>query len=237
VKKGWEGLVVKAFGGRDFRLTVLGGEPVNGHYHRLHLDGGGLLQTCGVHPTMWIRLWFDDGGKPHQRAFTLVDPDPETGRFHLEFVLHDSIAATWARTAQPGDTIDASLLGSAFTLPEPAPAHLFLIGDATAVPALNSLFDAYADLPATVWLEYANNDEKALPLRTRQHHAVTWVPRERGGAGLVETVVSELPRRDDALYWVACEAASTRTIAKHVRRELGVDKHRLSSLGYWNAAK
>jgi NADPH-dependent ferric siderophore reductase len=235
VKKGWEGLVIKAFGGRDFRLTVLGTEAVNAHYHRLHLDGGGLLQTCGVHPTMWIRLWFSKDGKPHQRAFTLVDPDPETGRFSLEFVLHDSCAANWARHAEAGDTIDATVQGSGFALPEPRPRQLYAIGDATAVPALNSLFDAYADLPATVWLEYAHDDEKALPLRTREHHTVSWVPRATGGRDLVDTVLAELPKRDDALYWVACEASSTRAIARHVRKDLGVDKQRLSSLGYWTA--
>jgi NADPH-dependent ferric siderophore reductase len=235
VKKGWEGLVIKAFGGRDFRLTVLGTEAVNPHYQRLHLDGGGLLQTCGVHPTMWIRLWFSMDGKPHQRAFTLVDPDPGTGRFSLEFVLHDSCAANWARQAQAGDTIDATVQGSAFTLPEPRPEQLYAIGDATAVPALNSLFDAHADLPATVWLEYAHDDEKALPLRAREHHTVSWVPRENGGRHLVDTVLAELPQRDDAMYWVACEASSTRAIARHLRKDLGVDKQRLSSLGYWTA--
>ncbi|MEV6633849.1 siderophore-interacting protein [Actinoplanes sp. NPDC051470] len=237
MKKGWEGLVIKAFGGRDFRLTVLGAESVNDHYHRLHIDGGDLLQACDVHPTMWLRLWFELDGKPHQRAFTLVDPDPSTGRFHLEFVLHDSTAAGWARAAKPGDTIEATLLGSDWKLPDPSPAHLLVVGDATAIPAVNSIFDASAELPATVWLEYANDDEKSLPLRNRPDQAVTWVPRERDGQLLVETVTAELPRRDDAFYWVACEAGSTRAIAKHIRRDLAVDKHRVRSLAYWTAAR
>ena len=46
-----------------------------------------------------------------------------------------------------------------------------------------------------------------------------------------------LPKRDDALYWVACEAASTRAIARHVRKDLGVDKQYVSSLGYWSATR
>ena len=237
MRKGWEGLVIKAFGGRDFRLTVLGAEPVNDHYHRLHIDGNGLLQSCGVHPTMWIRLWFELDGKSHQRAFTLVDPDPATGRFDLEFVLHDSCAANWARAAKAGDTIDATVLGSDFDLPEPRPAHLFAIGDATAVPAVNSIFDAARDLPATVWMEYAHDDEKSLPLRNRPNQTVTWIPRERDGKLLVETVLAELPQRDDAYYWVACEAASSRAIAKHIRRDLAVDKNRVKSLAYWTAAR
>jgi NADPH-dependent ferric siderophore reductase len=235
VKRGWEGLVIKAFGGRDFRLTVLGTEPVNEHYHRLHFDGGGLLQSCGVHPTMWVRLWFAADGKPHQRAYTLVDPDPQTGRFSLEFAVHDGPAPRWATSAKVGDTIDATVQGSGFTLPDPQPQHLYAIGDAASVPAINSLFDAAENLPATVWLEYAHDAEKDLPLRNRAHHTINWVPREDEGRRLVETVRAELPGNEHALYWIGAEASSTRAIVKHVRKDLAVDKQRLSALGYWQA--
>jgi hypothetical protein len=47
---------------------VLASERVNGRYQRLDVDGGGLLEACGIHPTMWIRLWFDRDGRAHQRA-------------------------------------------------------------------------------------------------------------------------------------------------------------------------
>jgi NADPH-dependent ferric siderophore reductase len=235
VKRGWEGLVIKAFGGRDFRLTVLGTEPVNDHYHRLHLDDGGLLGSCGVHPTMWVRLWFDDHGKPHQRAYTLVDPDLQAGRFSLEFAVHDGPAPRWATSAKVGDTIEATVQGSGFTLPDPPPRHLYAIGDAASVPAINSLFDAADQVPATVWLEYAHDAEKALPLRNRAHHTVSWVARENSGRHLVETVCAELPSDQDAWYWVAAEAGSTRAIGRHIRKDLAVDKRRMSALGYWQA--
>jgi NADPH-dependent ferric siderophore reductase len=235
VKRNWESLVLKALGGKDFRLTVRGSEQVNEWYRRLSFDDGGLLRACGVHPTMWVRLWFDDGGKPHQRAYTLVDPDPDAGRFSLEFALHDGCAARWSLTAQPGDVIDATVQGSGFTLPDPAPARMYLVGDAASVPAVNSLLEA-TGLPATIWLEYAHDDEKGLPLRTRGADAVTWVPRRDGGRHLVETVCAALDTADDALYWVSCEAASTRAIARHVRRTLGVDRHRVRSLAYWTAS-
>jgi NADPH-dependent ferric siderophore reductase len=185
---------------------------------------------------MWIRLWFDDGGKPHQRAYTLVDPDPAAGRFSLEFAVHDGCAARWATAARAGDTIDATVQGTAFALPDPAPEQLYLVGDAASVPAINSLLDAVA-APATLWLEHAHDDEKGLPLRLREHDDVRWVPREDGGRQLVDTVCAELPKRDRALYWVACEAGSTRAIARHVRRDLGVDKRSVSALGYWSAGR
>jgi NADPH-dependent ferric siderophore reductase len=235
VKRNWEALVLKAMGGRDFRLTVLGAESVGGHYRRLHMDGGGLLEAYGVHPTMWVRLWFDNDGRPHQRAYTLVDPDPTTGRFDLEFAIHDGCAARWAAAAEPGDTIDATMQGSAFRLPDPAPRHLYLVGDAASLPAVNSLLDAAPDVPATVWLEYADEGEKALTPRARERHEVTWVPRRDEGRHLVDTVCAALPAAGDAHYWVACEAASTRGITRHVRRTLGVGKHQLTSLAYWSA--
>ena len=73
MKRNWEALMLRAMGGRDFTLTVRGTESVGGHYQRLLLDDGGLLAASEPHPTMWIRLWFDDGGRAHQRAYTLVD--------------------------------------------------------------------------------------------------------------------------------------------------------------------
>ncbi|WP_428962328.1 siderophore-interacting protein [Micromonospora fluostatini] len=236
MKRNWEALVLKAMGGREFRLTVLDSERVSGSLHRLLVDGGGLLAAVEAHPTMWIRLWFDNEGRSHQRAYTLVDPDPATGRFHLEFALHEGVAARWASSARPGDTIEATLQGSAFTLPDPTPTHLYLVGDSASLPAVNSLLDAAGDLPATIWLEYADDDEKGLPHRARAGQEVIWVPRLDEGRHLVETVRAALTSPTEGAYhWVACEAGTTRALAKHLRKGLGVNRHQVSALGYWTA--
>ncbi|AEB45431.1 siderophore-interacting protein [Micromonospora maris] len=236
MKRNWEALVLKAFGGRSFQLTVLDNEPVGDHYQRLLIDGGDLLQTCGVHPTMWIRLWFNNEGRSHQRAYTLVDPDADSGHFYLVFALHDGCAARWAMSARPGDTIEATVQGSSFTLPDPAPARLYLVGDAASLPAINSLLDAAGPASATAWLEYAHEGEQVLSLHTRPHDEAVWVPRRDNGSHLVDTVTAALSAADDeALYWVTCEAASTRSIVKHLRRRLGVDKEKVEALAYWRA--
>lgn len=235
MKRNWETVLLKALGGRDFRLTVLATEPVGDRYQRLRMDDGGLLKACGVHPTMWIRLWFDNNGRPHQRAYTLVDPDPTAGQFSLEFALHDGCAARWATAAAAGDSIDATVLGSKFAWPDPRPEHVYVIGDAASLPAVNSLLDSAGDIPATVWLEYAHDGERALPVRSRQTDSVTWLPRGEQGRQLVDSVRAELPASARAFYWVACEASTTRTLVKHLRRDLGVDKRRVSALAYWSA--
>ncbi len=155
--------------GKDFTFTVTGTEEVTPEYRRVRFTDGGLLAQSGVHPTMWVRVWFERDGKPHQRAYTLVDPDPEQGTFSLEFALHQGTASDWARTAAPGDTIDATVQGTGFTAPDPAPAHLYAVADPASLPALNSLLDTFPATPATIWFETpdeAGPATKGLPFRT-----------------------------------------------------------------------
>lgn len=236
---GWEGVVLKLMRGRDFTFTVTGAEQVTERFRRVHLTDGGMLGATGVHPTMWVRLWFDDAGKPHQRAYTLVDPDPAAGTFGLEFALHDGRASDWARTAQPGDTIEATVQGTGFTVPDPLPSRLFVIGDPASLPAVNSLLDAMPRVPATIWFETPHDSDADLPVRVDgAHHDLRRVPRRDGGARLVEEVKAGLPGLlgadpAGAFVWIACDTATTRTLTGYVRKELGVPKDRVSALGYW----
>ncbi|WP_037674687.1 siderophore-interacting protein [Streptomyces griseus] len=234
--RGWEGAVLKLMRAKDYEFTVTDAEDVTPHYRRLRLTDGGLLAATGVHPTMWVRLWFDNAGKPHQRAYTLVDPDPATGAFALEFALHEGCAGDWARAAKPGDTIDATVQGTGFERPRPEPSHVFAIGDPASLPALNSLLAEF-DTPATVWFE-GNPD--GLPFHTDPaRHDLRPVPRRDAGAHLVERVRADLPAllgaTPEPYVWIACDTATTRALSSYVRKELGVPKQRTHALGYWRA--
>ncbi|MFI6033853.1 siderophore-interacting protein [Streptomyces sp. NPDC051315] len=235
--RGWEGAVLRLMRAKDFTLTVTGGEDVTPDYRRLHLTDGGLLAATGIHPTMWIRLWFTHAGKPHQRAFTLVDPDPAAGTFSLEFALHEGAAADWARAAKPGDTIEATVQGTGFERPRPEPSHVFAVVDPASLPALNSLLDEFRSSPVTVWYE---GSPDGLPFHTDPAlHEVRHVPRRDSGAHLVERVRQELPEllRDapDPYVWITSDTATTRTLASYVRKDLGVPRQRVHALGYWRA--
>ncbi|MER5861291.1 siderophore-interacting protein [Streptomyces sp900105245] len=235
--RGWEGAVLKLLRAKDFVLTVTEAEDVTADYRRLLLSDGGLLAATGVHPTMWVRLWFTADGRPHQRAYTLVDPDPAAGTFALEFALHEGVASDWARAARPGDTIEATVQGTGFQRPDPAPSHLVAIGDPASLPAVNSLLGALGSAPATLWFEGGLD---GLPSHADPHrHEIREVPRRDAGAHLVERVRAELPAvlaaTPDPYVWIACDTATTRTLASYVRRELGVPKQRLHALGYWRA--
>ena len=235
--RGWEGAVLKLLRAKDFVLTVTEAEDVTADYRRLRLSDGGLLAATGVHPTMWVRLWFTADGRPHQRAYTLVDPDPAAGTFALEFALHEGVASDWARAARPGDTIEATVQGTGFQRPDPAPSHLVAIGDPASLPAVNSLLGALGSAPATLWFEGGLD---GLPSHADpDRHEKREVPRRDAGAHLVERVRAELPAvlaaTPDPYVWIACDTATTRTLASYVRRELGVPKQRLHALGYWRA--
>jgi NADPH-dependent ferric siderophore reductase len=234
---GWEGAVLKLLRAKDFVLTVTGAQDVTEHYRRVHVTDGGMLARAGVHPTMWVRLWFDNAGRPHQRAYTLVDPDPAAGTFSLEFALHEGCASDWARAAKPGDTIEATVHGTDFQRSRPEPSHLFAIGDPASLPALNSLLDALTETPATVWFE---SDLDGLPFRTDPtRHDVRRVPRRDSGAHLVAEVKAALPdlikAGPEPYVWIACDTATTRTLSSYVRKELGIPKQRVHALGYWRA--
>ncbi|MFJ5549496.1 siderophore-interacting protein [Streptomyces sp. NPDC093225] len=240
VGKGWEGVVLKLLRGKDFTFTVTGAEQVTPHYRRVRFTDGGLLAAAGdsLHPTMWVRLWFADNGKPHQRAYTLVDPDPAAGTFALEFALHDGVASDWARNAAAGDTIEATVQGTGFTAPAPAPERLLVIGDPASLPAINSLLDAYPKTPATIWFETRHEADAELPVRIDpDRHDIRHVPRSGAGTGLVERIHAELPALtadpESAYVWLACDTATTRTLTGYLRKDLGLPKQRVNSLGYW----
>ncbi|MEW2082712.1 siderophore-interacting protein [Streptomyces sp. NPDC005283] len=238
---GWEGVVLKLMRGKDFEFTVTGAEQVTEHFRRVHLTDGGMLALTGVHPTMWVRVWFDNGGKPHQRAYTLVDPDPAAGTFSLEFALHDGCASDWARRAEPGDTIEATLQGTGFATPDPRPARLLVVGDPASLPAINSLLDAVPRVPATIWFETSHESDHNLPLRLDPaHHELRRIPRRDAGAHLVDEVKAALPGLLDdtagAYAWIACDTTTTRALTTYIRKELGLPKDRVNALGYWRTA-
>jgi NADPH-dependent ferric siderophore reductase len=217
--RGWEGAVLKLMRAKDFEFTVTDAEDVTPRYRRL-------------------RLWFDNAGRPHQRGYTLVDPDPAAGTFAMEFALHEGCASDWARAARPGDTIEATVQGTGFEVPTPLPSRVFAVADPASLPALNSLLDALGPVPATVWFEGAA--DAGLPFRTVPgRHEVRAVPRRDAGAHLVARVKEELPELLGAVtepyVWIACDTATTRALGSYVRKELGVPKQRVNALGYWRA--
>jgi NADPH-dependent ferric siderophore reductase len=230
--RGFSGTLVKLWRGGDYELTVTGRTEITPHYLRLHFTAGELLADRPVHPTMWIRGWFPDGAKSHQRGYTLVNPDPTAGTVDIDFALHEGLATRWATEATPGDVLEVTVLGSDFVLPAPAPQGYVIVGDTASLPAINSLLAAIGDAPARVFLEAAHDDDRQLPVGRTD---VTWVPRTNAGEGLVEAVAAAAFDGSEHFGWVACDNRTTRAVAKVLRDEYGIPKRSLKARAYWAA--
>lgn len=231
--RGFQGAVLKLLRAGDYQLTVTGRREISPHYLRLSFDAGGMLEGSPLHPTMWIRMWFADGEKLHQRGYTLVDPNPAADTVDIEFALHDGIASRWAENAKPGDTIEVTVLGSNFKLPEPPPAGYVIVGDTASLPAINSLLEAIGDAPARVFLEAGHDDDRQLPVA--RHTDVVWVDRKNGGEALLQAVIEAAFDASDYFGWVACDNRTTRAVAKALREDYNIAKKAIKAQAYWVA--
>lgn len=239
LSRGWQGRVLKLMGADDFVFTVTSTEPVSDDYLRLGFTGGGLLASRPVHPTMWVRMWFEnDKGKLHQRGYTLVDADVATDSFYIEFAMHDGTAAHWARDAAPGDTIGVTFMGSKFEYPEPAPSGWLIAGDVSSLPAINSLLEAIdassnPDAVATIWFELTHESERALPFKTRAQDTVHFIDRSPHGADLVAAVKAAAFDATGQFGWVATETVSTRAIGASFRNDYKLGRKGVKAQAYW----
>ena len=233
--RGIAGAVLKLMRAGDYHLTVLARAQVSPHYVRITFQAGGMLDRHALHPTMWIRMWFPDGDRLHQRGYTLVDPNPADGTVDIEFALHDGIASRWAQAAEPGDTIGATVLGSSFALPEPVPAGYLIVGDAASLPAINSLLEAKRDVPAWVFLAAAHDDDKHLPVRAGAADDVIWVDRNGSADSLVHAIRESAFDASDHFGWVASDNRTTRAVAKLLREDYRIPRKSVKAQAYWVA--
>ncbi|MEP9391830.1 siderophore-interacting protein [Gordonia sp. VNK1] len=236
--RGIQGAILKLLRADDYEFTVTSSELITDHYIRVGFTGGGLLADRPIHPTMWVRLWFESNGKAHQRGYTLADADAAADAFFIEFAIHDGAAARWALAAQPGATIGATFMGSKFAIPEPAPTGWLVAGDPASLPAINSLLDALSassspEVAATIWFEYAHDDDKDLPIRLRPQDTLHWVRRERDGAALVDAVRAAATPSAGQFGWVALDSTSTRAVAGVLREDFGLGKKGVKAQAYW----
>ncbi|GAB17619.1 hypothetical protein GOEFS_036_00580 [Gordonia effusa NBRC 100432] len=238
LSRGWQGRVLKLLGADDFVFTVTSNESITDDYVRLGFTGGGLLASRPIHPTMWVRLWFEDNGKLHQRGYTLVDTDLAADTFYIEFAIHDGTAARWAQAAEPGDQINATFMGSKFAYPEPAPSGWLIVGDSAALPAINSLLEAIDGssnpaAAATIWFEVSHASERTLPMKTRAQDTVHYVDRTDGGADLIAAVTAQAFDATGQFGWVATESVSTRAITAVLRNDYKLGRKGVKSQAYW----
>ena len=241
MSRGFQGAVLRGFGARDHRATVLETIRLTPHFVRIRMTSPTLFEDVVAEPTTWLRFWFPDpdgGDTQFQRAYTLTEADPETGRFAVDVVLHEPAgpASTWARTVVAGATIPVMTLGSAgFRVPDEAPAGYLLIGDAASTPAINGIIGAVpADIPIEVYLEQHDEDDALIPIAEHPRLRVHLVARHDA-----TSLAAAVEARDWSNWycWVTPEAASLKHLRTRLRDEFGFPKTELHAQAYWTQGR
>jgi NADPH-dependent ferric siderophore reductase len=202
----------------------------------------------------WWQGWRElpDDERAVMRSYTLraLRPDARgrTSEIDIDFVLHGvepdaevpaGPASRWASGAAAGDRV--VLLGPAvednraIRFRPPADTDLVVLwADETALPAASAILES---LPpgtrARAWLE-VQHAEDIQDLFVTAEAEITWLVRDDGSPMAVDAVrAAELPPAESPYAWIAGESGCVKEMRRHLVRERGIDRRRVTFVGYW----
>ncbi|WP_157240122.1 siderophore-interacting protein [Catenuloplanes japonicus] len=142
-------------------------------------------------------------------------------------------AARWARQAAAGDTVDFSFTPARLA-PDPGIGTYVLAGDASALPAINSLLGALPDGARTHVILTGDHDDAASVLRPR---AGTTVTVTGTGAEQVACLGALDLDHADCYVWAAGERQDVAAVRDLVRKQWRLPKDRQHTQYYWIRGK
>ncbi|MFE0704448.1 siderophore-interacting protein [Streptomyces sp. NPDC058872] len=228
---------LKAFasGGRDQSLSLFLPHPGQAAPVLPALDDPDMYAILGA----WRAM--PEGERAVMRSYTVREQRSEPAHeVDIDFALHEDggPACRWAGRAEPGDRVVvlgpavAENTGVRFRLPADADSVL-IWADETALPAASAILEWLpAETRARVFLEVPYSGDRT-ELTTEADATISWLVREEGAPSAVDAVRGvELP--GTAPYvWIAGESGSVKALRRHFVRERGLDRRRVTFVGYW----
>ncbi|MFD9462125.1 siderophore-interacting protein [Streptomyces sp. NPDC060027] len=202
----------------------------------------------------WRQGWRElpDDVRAVMRSYTLRALRREPDEIDIDFALHGmepgaavpaGPASRWASGARAGDRV--VLLGPAvednraIRFRPPADTDLVVLwGDETAVPAVSAILESLpAGLRVRAWLE-VHHPGDILDLATSADAEITWLVRDEHGAGSAPPALdalraAQLPPAEAPYAWIAGESGCVKELRRHLVRERGIDRRRVTFVGYW----
>ncbi|MFF4058282.1 siderophore-interacting protein [Streptomyces sp. NPDC001668] len=187
----------------------------------------------------WWQAWREqpDDVRAVMRSYTLRGLRRDPDEIDIDFVLHEPAgpASAWASRARAGDRVQ--LLGPAVAdnrairFRPPADTDLVLLwGDESALPAVSAILEALpAGQRARVWLEVRDAGD-IQDLATEADAEITWLVGEKA-PDLIRD--AQLPPAERPYVWIAGESGCVKELRRHFVRERGVDRRRVTFVGYW----
>ena len=170
-------------------VEVVSVRDLTQHFRRIRFHAPQAVAGLDVAPTLWMRLWVPNERRDDvsQRGYTFVAVDEQAGTFDVDFVLHEDPgpAGAWVQQAAPGQRVEAALSPARLAIPREV-NHWVVVGDLTALPAINTLIEAApARVCVSAAIEDAHADPRAgLPVASHPHLDFSWIspsPGDRGG--------------------------------------------------------
>ncbi|SDD90791.1 siderophore-interacting protein [Auraticoccus monumenti] len=224
-------------------LTVQSTEQLAPHLVRVVLGGEEIeLLRHNGHTDKYVKLHFTPVPEEPSvtRTYTVRHWDTTAGTITLDFITHGDagLAAPWALSARPGDTLSMVGAGGAWS-PSPEADWYLLVGDDTAIPAISSAVEALpADARGEVVIEVDSPADEVAPTPPPGVR-LTWLHRRGVEAG----AVSLLPAAVTALDWPAAGtpvdvfAHGEREAMKQLRdvffTQRALPRSAVSLSGYW----
>ncbi|WP_392967299.1 siderophore-interacting protein [Streptomyces sp. LN245] len=202
----------------------------------------------------WWQAWRElpDDVRAVMRSYTLRELRRDPDEIDIDFALHGlepgaavpaGPAARWASGARAGDRV--VLLGPAVAdnrairFRPPADTDLVVLwGDETALPAASAILESLpAGLRVLAWLE-VHHAADIQDLATSADAEITWLVRDELTAGSSPSALdalrnAQLPSARAPYAWIAGESGHVKELRRHLVRERGIDRRRVTFVGYW----
>ena len=209
--------------------TLLRAAQISPRMLRLTFRVPGCRPTA--RPDDWLLLFFGEpGDHSRRRNYTVRAVRPQAEELDIDFALHEGgLAATWARSAQPGERLVWCPADGGYELPADARWQL-VVGDLTALPAIGRILESLPPgVPTTVVAEVEDPADRQIWV-TAGDVDVRWLH----GTTCLNEVVRSFPEPEGPGYiWMAGQTQIVRDASRYLRHERGVDKSRYSLTGYW----
>ena len=175
---------------------------------------------------------------PRTRSYTVRAWDAQRSLLTLDFVVHGDagVAGPWAAAAKPGDVLQLTGPGGAYT-PDPNAAWHLMVGDLSVLPAIGASLQRVPDgVPVHVLVELDDEADRQELTSPGDLH-VTWLGADGSDTALLEAVSAlEFPAGPVHAF-VHGEASSVRAVRKHLLVDREVPREALSVSGYWKRTR
>ncbi|WP_072313242.1 siderophore-interacting protein [Agrococcus sp. Marseille-P2731] len=255
---------VAAVAPKFIELEVLENQQLSPHIRRVTLGGDEVSAMTPQGYDQWFRFfmrregqeslhvpkspstWFPQylamraSNRPWIRNYTVRGFRLESGELDIDFVCHEDPGpgAAWAMRAERGERavlLDEGLLYNDNGLP----GDVLMVGDESALPAIAGICESLDEgVRGTAVIEVGHRDD-IQQFERPMNVDVRWI--ERGQARAGDAALEELRGlhlADDLGYaYSAGEQLLATGTRRHLVRDRGMEKQRITFTGYWKLGK